>query len=134
MSPIYLYELDPIDWWMGWLTEEQYQEQFDEAASQYGGGWYPNPYPALRERALELARKIGWEGDFREGPFVASLPVDDGSCACPVMMAWKQDNNGQTFIASPFPLPWLGSPKLPKPYSFPDAVEQRARGLLPQSG
>jgi len=26
-------------------------------------------------------------------------------------LAWKQDNNGTTFICSPVPLPWLGEPE-----------------------
>jgi hypothetical protein len=30
-----------------------------------------------------------------------------GDGAGPLMIAWKQDNNGDTFVYSPWPLPWL---------------------------
>jgi hypothetical protein len=63
-------------------------------------------------KAKELANKksnwrngFGWEGYIREGPYRAPLPCGDPSCK--YMVAWRQDNNGDTFIASPFHLPWL---------------------------
>jgi hypothetical protein len=54
-----------------------------------------------------MALEAGWEGDIRHGsgPFVCPLP--DGDCGSEYLIAWKQDNNGSTFIASPFCLPWL---------------------------
>jgi hypothetical protein len=51
----------------------------------------------------------GWEGDVRETNgveeiYLFSLPapesVEYGIC-------WKQENNGDTFVYSPFRLPWL---------------------------
>ena len=45
--------------------------------------------------------------DIREGVYVAALapsePCDDFS----YMVAWKQENNGETFLASPESIPWL---------------------------
>jgi hypothetical protein len=28
------------------------------------------------------------------------------------MIAWKSDNNGETYVASPYPLPWLQGEKI----------------------
>jgi hypothetical protein len=55
---------------------------------------------------------LGWEGDIRGGfgdsdggPWFAPLPISNGDIAYAV--AWKQDNNGETFVASSISLPWL---------------------------
>jgi hypothetical protein len=56
------------------------------------------------EQAKKLARQIGWEGDIRTGPYVTVIPNIPGNyCPCDVLIAWNQDNNGATFIASPHP-------------------------------
>ena len=52
---------------------------------------------------LSLAKEVGWEGDFREPPCVFSIPSDQFYLG----FAFKQDNNGSTFILSPVELPWL---------------------------
>ena len=62
-------------------------------------------YEKLRDEAFELARAKGWEGDTRQGPFIAGIPTGDYTTG--ILIAWKQGNNGITFIASPFKLPWL---------------------------
>jgi hypothetical protein len=41
------------------------------------------------------------------GPWFCPLPPQHDDFECEFLLAWKQDNNGQTFIASPYPLPWL---------------------------
>ncbi len=66
-----------------------------------------SPYEKMKQHALQIARKVGWEGDIREGPFIAGLPTDKGGEDGKVMIAWKQDNNGDTFIVSPIRLKWL---------------------------
>lgn len=103
-GPLFAYSLAPIDFWEGWLTEGQYKialvTQSDQAARALAR------YESFRDRALDLGRDLGWEGDFREGPFVSGLPSNDNDA--PVVIAWKQDNNGSTFVVSPLELPWLG--------------------------
>ena len=64
-------------------------------------------YKAFREKAFALGHKVGWEGDIREGPFIAGLPTNETGNDGHIMIAWKQDNNGDTFVVSPFKLPWL---------------------------
>ena len=57
-------------------------------------------------RARQLAKAAGWEGDYRAGstPRVFWLP-DEGSFQ--YAFVWKHDNNGDTFVVSPRPLAWL---------------------------
>lgn len=58
---------------------------------------------------MEIARSLGWQGDIREGPFVAGVPTFEIRNTSLFMVAWKQDDDGLTFIASPVRLPWLES-------------------------
>ncbi|MCS6766060.1 MAG: hypothetical protein MO847_06375 [Candidatus Protistobacter heckmanni] len=57
------------------------------------------------ESAKQAARDVGWEGDFRGSPRVLWLPMAEFSFTWGFV--WKQDNNGETFVVSPYPLPWL---------------------------
>lgn len=54
--------------------------------------------------AKALARECGWEGDFTEKPRLFWLPAEGGF---EFGFVWKQSNSGQTFVISPYPLPWL---------------------------
>jgi hypothetical protein len=90
---LHVYSIPPFDFWDGWLTEKEYLQRSER----------PVGYYSFRAVAFERARAMGWEGDIREGPYVAGLPYEERD----IIVAWKQDNNGQTFIASPVELPWL---------------------------
>jgi hypothetical protein len=50
-------------------------------------------------------KKSHWEGDFKEGPYLWWLP--DGDNEFVYAFAWKQHNNGTTYVASPVKLSWL---------------------------
>jgi hypothetical protein len=67
----------------------------------------PSEVVSRFQHATRLATRIGWEGDFRNGPFISAMPAEHGNGYSEFLIAWKQDNNGTTFIASPFPLLWL---------------------------
>lgn len=100
-----MYRLSPIDFWDGWLTEEGYLRQLmDDACCATAN---LASYVRQRCRAETMARSCGWGGDMREGPYISALPSDCEGGSCEVMIAWKQDNNGETFVYSPYPLPWL---------------------------
>ena len=62
------------------------------------------------ENALATARQLSspwtWDGEFREGPFVEGLP-GCRNIELAYVIAWRQDSNGTTFIASPEELSWL---------------------------
>jgi hypothetical protein len=61
-------------------------------------------------RDLELAKRLAanhhWEGTFRAGcePRVLWLPWRD---AFRYAFVWKQEDDGETFIVTPIPSPWL---------------------------
>lgn len=105
---MFAYSRAPIDFWPGWLKEDAYlaglgnvyrAEGEVESAIEH--------YNRQKARAFFLAGKVGWEGDVREGPFIAGLPTDEPGEDGKVMIAWKQDNNGDTFVVSPLRLNWL---------------------------
>ena len=67
-------------------------------------------YYAFKKKAELQAAEAGWEGDPKRGaewPLCRASPGQLRRCSVHYMIAWKQDNNGTTFVASPFPLPWL---------------------------
>jgi len=104
---MYVYEVPPIDAWTGWMTEEEYiaslraNSFFDNEESQMA------TIKALATKAQVLAKKLGWEGDRTVGPMFSGIPNEGGDSHCGVLIGWKQSNNGATFIASPYRLPWL---------------------------
>ncbi len=111
---LYAYELSPIDHWGGWRRPE---DVYRVSSAAEGAVPWPGEHldargwPDLWARAQRVARKTGygWEGDIREGPFLTVLPP--GEYGEPlVVIAFKQDNNGMTYVVSPVPLPWLGKP------------------------
>lgn len=101
-----VYAVTPIDFWTGW----QRPADLFRARVYEGSGESHDPaeWAALWAEAKALAARIGWAGDIREGPFVTVLPERPGAGGtAPVVIAWKQDRGGLTFVASPFPLPWI---------------------------
>jgi hypothetical protein len=109
---LFVYAISPIDHWGGW-------RRFDEAMLPGPSDAYPSRFsydwqfgPTLEELnirlklAMQLARNDGWEGDVREGPYWAPLPIDEPG-VYDFVIAWKQDNNGTCYVVSPFALPWL---------------------------
>lgn len=102
---IYVYVLSPID--IGWsflrkATDVAKQmidgERFEEAAE----------FLLFFKEAKERAKRYGWEGDFKcyAEPRVISFPIHE-SCSFEMAIAWKQSNNGTTFVVSGVPMPWL---------------------------
>ena len=105
---MYVYCLNPIDYWNGWHLAS------DIVCMDMNVDWVcegtridPEIFFTKLRVAKVGARKLGWEGDISCGPYISALPVDDPGSPCPIMIAWKQSNNGTTFVASPYELPWL---------------------------
>jgi hypothetical protein len=106
--PMFVYARMTIDFWAGWLEEAEYKNQLPRRF--YTPEDIKNAlakYESFLEKGKGLAAKVGWEGDMRDGPYVAGLPKPASGRDGQVMVAWKQDNNGDTFIVSPLRLPWL---------------------------
>lgn len=104
---MFVYARTAIDYWSGWMTEEQYLKQLGTSGVPGEAPRQAAQYEQFKRKAFALAKKVGWEGDIREGPFIAGLPTDETGDDGKIMIAWKQDNNGDTFVASPLKLEWL---------------------------
>jgi hypothetical protein len=101
------YHIFPIDF--GWDFLPDLSHVISQAAAQDANDcirYGDTAYKILRDFkfAMAAAEGKGWEGDFRDGPKVFFLPNDT---EFQWGFVWKQDNNGETFIASPQPMPWL---------------------------
>ena len=107
-----VYRLDPIDnGWMPWDALIARAPKPKTSPDYWDQDWFDlSPDASVVRstfaRAQHLAKRLGWEGDIREGPYFAPLPENDTHPSA-FLLAWKQDNNGATFVASPFNLPWL---------------------------
>jgi hypothetical protein len=101
----YVYDMGPnTDRWVGWQSPT-------DAAGQGKAGFqedWQQDIDAVVEHAKEQFRaRTGWEGDVREGPFIAGLmPPEDGK-EFTFAVAIKQDNNGWIYVWSPYELGWL---------------------------
>jgi hypothetical protein len=102
-----IYVTKPIDDWWGWQRpEDVFRHGLNIALVgtpfRSTGQWHE-----LWDRAQHQARKaFDWDGEIREGPFISVLPHPE-SGGSEIIIAWKQDNSGTTFIVSPFRLPWV---------------------------
>lgn len=104
------YDINPIDY--GWeflptlsevaaklaAAEAEARIAGDETAPRMEDFW------ANFERAKELAKEAGWEGDYRHEPHVFGIPNE---YTLQYGFVWKQHNNGSTFVVSPIELTWL---------------------------
>ncbi|MBC2653774.1 hypothetical protein H7F50_04260 [Novosphingobium flavum] len=109
----FVYAITPIDWtWEFLPTVEDVAVQFARHDAtlavhgyQFEGPMLPELLKRL-ERAKTIARQHGWEGDYRSDatPRVFFVP---GEGQFEYGFAWKQENNGTTFVASPVAMPHL---------------------------
>lgn len=107
----FCYVISPMD--IGWDSLERLADVYVKNTKQrlvasidHGFGGL-EPTDALLEDfcgARRLATECGWDGDFSVGPFVFYLP---SLCQVKYGFAWKQDNNGETFVVSPVELSYL---------------------------
>lgn len=110
----YAYEQSPID--HGWehlkTVEEMAKELGATEAMLRARGENPahadiyllDEFLTHWHEAKDAALDVGWEGDFRHAPRVFWVPVDGQFT---YGFAFKQDNNGSSFVVSPCEMPWL---------------------------
>ena len=98
---LYCYHIAPIDFWCGALTEAQINASVDQCYQPGDRDGAHAEVKALKAKAESAFRKIGSEGDTREGPFFFAVPSDTEMALGYIV---KQDNNGACFIASPVQL------------------------------
>lgn len=114
MRPLkHAYSIAPVDNWIGWDTYEEFVAKLaQQGHGAEDGRMYVRMECALIEvdklyaQAATMARNIGWEGDHSVGPCFSVLPLPNDYDVAPIV-AWKQSNNGATFVMSAFPLPYL---------------------------
>jgi hypothetical protein len=112
---MFIYTICSIDNWYGWTPLTEVLDDALERADDRSFWLEHQELLDFWNTAQKLARAHGWEGDIRGGfgdedggPWFAPLPIDN-SGETVFIIAWKQDNNGTTFVASSIPLPWLRS-------------------------
>ena len=110
---MYAYHIAPIDFgWENLPTVADVARKLGAETAAATAMKQRNAEPILEvsefllawQAARDRAYTVGWEGDFRGDPVVFWLPVDDGFR---FGFAFKQENNGSTFVISPVPMPWL---------------------------
>ncbi len=104
----FVYEFPPIDWFEGSLTLEQFVKEHvgTEDVTSVISVTAKIMEDIVSPRLSAIAEHTHWEGDMREPMRFIGLPNPDyGNLELALLI--KQDNNGTTFLASPFELPWL---------------------------
>ncbi|WP_341020752.1 hypothetical protein [Brevundimonas diminuta] len=104
---IHVYAAAPIDFWQGWQhTSTAVTLARDENGLPPDLKINRDDFAPFFQTVKELAHELGWEGDMSQGPFVSMLP-DIKSGGGYLVAAFKQSNNGVTFIGSQVELPYL---------------------------
>ncbi len=112
------YNCPPVDWFVG---SSQFTVDSQGTVIEYPDktlgveeDWPPsdinivkNDFRKFVYAAWLAFNDIGWEGDSRSGHWNCWALPDADSGFLHWLIAVKQDNNGQTFLASPVPLPHL---------------------------
>jgi very-short-patch-repair endonuclease len=88
MKMKYFYACNAKDFWFGWLPAEK---NLADIKIQL-------------QIAIPKWKLLGLDSPIREGPFMAGLPGNDE-----YLLAVKEENNGNTYYASPVPLDFLES-------------------------
>ncbi|MBV7459475.1 MULTISPECIES: hypothetical protein [unclassified Acidovorax] len=108
---MWTYEIAPIDFrWELLQSVADVAAQLARADAEALSGEGDSGLPSCEEfldawvKAKQSAEASGWDGDIRTGPVVFWLPSAD---RFEYGFAFKQDNNGNTFVISPQELPHL---------------------------
>lgn len=112
---MFVYQISPIDFWEGCTLLEDYVKNKLKYLTEHKSDIKLcfEPYSDLRDilefyrEAQKIAIKYGdfKNEDLKDGPYISGIPREDVECA--VIIMWKQNNNGTTYVASQIELPWL---------------------------
>jgi hypothetical protein len=109
---LFVYCLNPIDAWAGWTPLREVLRSAQK--NENGDGMLLDCWGCTSRgvmcryiAARSIARRVHCEGDIRHGCGPFMCPIPDGEYTGEYLIAWKQNNNGTTFVASPFRLTWL---------------------------
>jgi hypothetical protein len=105
------YYITPIDFGWEYLPSvHEFAERVAKVDLEIKLGKQPYGEPRLDQfladfkNAQDLATQEGWEGDFRGDPCVFCIPIENEIV---YGFVWKQENNGDTLVVTPEPIPWL---------------------------
>lgn len=110
---MFVYVTTPIDYWEGWTLLDKFldvhsiDEEDAEPFADVRREAAVNHLMPFLDKAYAAAKERGWDGDFREGPYVSGIPPRRGTFDPTFVLGWKQDRNGTTFVVSPYEMPWL---------------------------
>lgn len=103
---LHVYQILPIDFgWEQCPTVEEYYAAL--AKEELHGHTRPEALKQFKDdfrQAKELASDKGWEGDIRGDAHVFMVPAEGEFI---YGFAWKQENNGTTYVVSPVEFPNL---------------------------
>lgn len=102
----YVYDMGPnTDRWVGWSTKD---DVVSHGKASLDEDWTPYIDAAIEHATQQFRDRTGWEGDVREGPYLAGLMPHEEGEEFTFAVALKQDNNGWIYVWSPYELSWLG--------------------------
>jgi len=113
----FVYAVSPIDWHWEHLQSVEavalkigiehaalLSQRDEDDDAYYDDGVSVDEFLSDWKAAREAATAKGWKGDFRQSPVVFWIPDETGFR---YGFAFKQDNNGTTFIITPVQMHWL---------------------------
>jgi hypothetical protein len=106
----FVYNPEPIDFWDGWNTFAGVVGQLSHDDDRSSVESFAHEYAS----ALRAAFEAGYDGKPRaEIGYVSVLPraTHEPYGAARWYFAFKADNNGDTYVVSPYALPWMGFAK-----------------------
>ena len=122
---MYLYATPPIDYFFGMTPLKQV---FESHVSINGLGEekvdflhelrddLDRVYELLAESVFLMAKDCDdWSGDMHYGAYIFAVPVHPDP---ELGLVWKEQENGNTYICSPVPLPWLSEYEVKNKSSF----------------
>ena len=102
---MFIYQTPPQDFWYGMIPLEKILEEKTDDYETQKIDLIKFLMKAARQTAI--SKGCDWEGDIRGNDIYLFGMPDPDNCRSIWGIAWKQDNNGTTFICSPVELPWL---------------------------
>jgi len=98
---LFIYTTGPIDFWDGW-----HQIKATDLGPFGSEDEIKIPLKVYKLFKLAFSQVKSWEGDIRGDDvyYTGTVPHTPDDFTCTYMVGWKQDNNGQTFIASESPI------------------------------
>jgi hypothetical protein len=112
IGDVYVYRLCAIDDWAGWQRLDHFVQRCQIPRDPKEDYFADAVDPDLAIKTLVFvmeaagaAARFGWEGDIRgHTVYVSALLPSPLSSGGNLVVGWKQDNNGCTFIASRWPI------------------------------